>query len=162
MISGGLSQSGIPDAIGRKIYHYSGAASTGCLFFVMAAETLVSAFMNNVAATAMFLPGCDRAGAKGQSQPVQAVDPSCVRIHARRHLHTDRDIHQHGGQRAAAGIQNTAVRFFEYTPIGLAIALVGSCFVLLTSKFLLPDYPVDDLETVREYVARRSSCPLRP
>lgn len=153
VISGGLSQSGIPDAIGRKIYHYSGRSLNRLLIFVMAAESVVSAFMNNVAATAMFLPGVTALAQKAKVSPSKLLIPlayasmlggTCTLIGTSTNM-------------AVNGLLRTykiqPFGFFEYTPIGLAIAAVGTVFVLLTSKFLLPDYPADDFEQAREYIA---------
>lgn len=162
VISGGLSQSGIPDAIGRKIYHYSGRSLNRLLVFVMAAETVVSAFMNNVAATAMFLPGVTALAKKANVSPSKLLIPlayasmlggTCTLIGTSTNMAVN-------GLLRAYKIQPFG--FFEYTPIGVAIAVVGILFVLLTSKFLLPDHPADDLESVREYIVEAVVPPSSP
>jgi di/tricarboxylate transporter len=162
VISGGLSQSGIPDAIGRKIYRFSGRSLNRLLIFVMSAEVVISAFMNNVASTAMFLPGVTALAKKAKVSPSKLLIPlayasmlggTCTLIGTSTNMAVN-------GLLRAYKIQPFG--FFEYTPIGIAIALVGIVFVLLTSKFILPDYPSDDLEAVREYVAEAVVLPSSP
>lgn len=153
VISGGLYHSGIPDAIGRKIYQFSGRSLNRLLVFVMSAEVLVSAFMNNVAATAMFLPGVTALAKKARVPVSKLLIPlayasmlggTCTLIGTSTNM-------------AVNGLLRTykiePFGFFEYTPIGVAIALSGLLFVLLTSRWMLPDHPDAEGELAREYIS---------
>jgi di/tricarboxylate transporter len=151
VISGGLYHSGIPDRIGRKIYEYSGRSEGRLLVFVMAAEVAVSAFMNNVAATAMFLPGVTALARKARVNVSKLLIPlayasmlggTCTLIG------TSTNIAVNGLLQA---YKIEPFGFFEYTPIGLAISVCGIGFVFLTAKYILPNHPEEEF-AAREYV----------
>ncbi len=153
VISGGLSHSGVPDAIGNKIYQFSGKRNRQLLLYVMGAETLVSAFMNNVAATAMFLPGVTALAKKAKISASKLLIPlayasmlggTCTLIGTSTNMAVN-------GLLQTYGIRPFG--FFEYTPIGLLIATAGIGFMLLTWKFILPDHPLEDSEYKREYIS---------
>jgi di/tricarboxylate transporter len=152
VISGGLYHSGIPDAIGRRIYQYSGRSEGRLLLFVMSAEVAVSAFMNNVAATAMFLPGVTALAKKAQVNVSKLLIPlayasmlggTCTLIG------TSTNIAVNGLLQA---YKIKPFEFFEYTPIGLAISASGILFVFLTAKYILPNHPEGEM-TARDYIA---------
>jgi di/tricarboxylate transporter len=152
VISGGLYHSGIPDTIGRKIYQYSGRGQNRLLVFVMVAETAVSAFMNNVAATAMFLPGVTALAKKANVNVSKLLIPlayasmlggTCTLIGTSTNIAVN-------GLLQAYKIQPFG--FFEYTPIGLSISLAGIIFVALTAKYILPNHPEVDI-TPRDYIS---------
>src|SRR5215471_3106023 len=151
VISGGLYHSGIPDTIGRKIYEYLGRSEGRLLVFVMFAEISVSAFMNNVAATAMFLPGVTALAKKARINVSKLLIPlayasmlggTCTLIG------TSTNIAVNGLLQA---YKIKPFGFFEYTPIGLAISIGGIIFVFLTSKYILPERPEEEL-AARDYI----------
>ena len=151
VISGGLYHSGIPDRIGRKIYEYSGRSEGRLLVFVMAAEVAVSAFMNNVAATAMFLPGVTALAKKARVNVSKLLIPlayasmlggTCTLIG------TSTNIAVNGLLQA---YKIKPFGFFEYTPIGLAISVGGIIFVFVTAKYILPNHPEEEFAS-RDYI----------
>jgi di/tricarboxylate transporter len=153
VISGGLSHSGVPDVIGNKIYQFSGKKNRLLLFYIMGAETIVSAFMNNVAATAMFLPGVTALAQKAKISASKLLIPlayasmlggTCTLIGTSTNMAVN-------GLMQTYGIKPFS--FFEYTPIGLAIAISGIIFLMLSWRFILPDHPVGEIEYKREYVS---------
>lgn len=162
VISGGLSVSGVPDAIGNKIYHYSGKSLNRLLVFIMSAQIAVSAFMNNVAATAMFLPGVTALAKRAKVNVSKLLIPlayasmlggTCTVIG------TSTNMAVNGLLRA---YKIEPFGFFEYTPIGVAISVAGVVFVLLSSKWLLPAYEDVKEEFVREYVTEAIVLPGTP
>lgn len=162
VISGGLSVSGVPDAIGNKIYHYSGKSLNRLLVFIMSAQIAVSAFMNNVAATAMFLPGVTALAKRAKVSVSKLLIPlayasmlggTCTVIG------TSTNMAVNGLLRA---YKIEPFGFFEYTPIGVAISVAGVLFVLLSSKWLLPAYEDVKEEFIREYVTEAIVLPGTP
>ena len=152
VISGGLYHAGIPDMIGRKIYQYSGRSQSRLLVFVMSAEIAVSAFMNNVAATAMFLPGVTALAKKARVNVSKLLIPlayasmlggTCTLIG------TSTNIAVNGLLQA---YKIKPFGFFEYTPIGLSISLAGILFVVFTEKYILPNRPEEE-PVPRDYIA---------
>jgi len=138
VISGGLYHSGVPDALGRSIYKYSGRKVNRLLFFVMSAEALVSSFMNNVAATAMFLPGVTALAKNAKISNSKLLIPlayasmlggTCTVIGTSTNI-------------AVNGLLRTykvePFAFFEYAPIGIPIALAGILFTILMHRYVLP------------------------
>ncbi|HSP06761.1 MAG TPA: SLC13 family permease, partial [Acidobacteriota bacterium] len=153
VISGGLYHSGVPDAIGRSIYKYSGRSVNRLLVFIMCAEVAVSAFMNNVAATAMFLPGVTALAKNARVSASKLLIPlayasmlggTCTLIGTSTNM-------------AVNGLLRTyriePFGFFEYTPIGMSIALTGVIFMLLAHRWVLPGSPAEaEQEIPREYL----------
>lgn len=153
VISGGLSHSGVPDAIGRSIYKYSGRKVNRLVIFIMCAETAVSAFMNNVAATAMFLPGVTALAKNAKVSASKLLIPlayasmlggTCTLIGTSTNM-------------AVNGLLRTykiePFGFFEYTPIGLAIAVTGVTFMVLTHRWILPASAAQEEPDIpREYL----------
>jgi len=155
VISGGLYHSGVPDALGRSIYRYSGRNVNRLLIFIMSTEAAVSAFMNNVAATAMFLPG------------VTALAKN-ARISASKFLIPLAYASMLGGTCTLIGTStNMAVNgllrtynvepfgFFEYAPLGILIALCGVAFIVITHRLILPvpfNSEGESQEIPREYL----------
>jgi len=153
IISGGLFHSGVTDQIAQKFYKYSGRSQNRLLFFVTAAEAAVSAFMNNVAATAMFLPGVTALAKRAKVSASKLLIPlayasmlggTCTLIGTSTNVAVN-------GLLETYKIQPFA--FFEYTPVGVPIAVAGILFMLVTQRFILPDYPEEKGEVPREYIA---------
>jgi len=153
IISGGLVHSGVTDQIAQKFYKYSGRSQNRLLFFVTAAETAVSAFMNNVAATAMFLPGVTALAKRAKVSASKLLIPlayasmlggTCTLIGTSTNVAVN-------GLLETYRIQPFA--FFEYTPIGVPIALAGIAFMMVTQRFILPDHPEEKGEVPREYIS---------
>jgi di/tricarboxylate transporter len=158
VISGGLYHSGITDTIGRRIYQFSGRSQTRLLVFIMSAEVAVSAFMNNVAATAMFLPGVTALAKKANVNVSKLLIPlayasmlggTCTLIGTSTNIAVN-------GLLQAYKIQPFG--FFEYTPVGLTIAIAGTLFVLLTEKYILPNHPEGDTFP-RDYISEAVVLP---
>lgn len=161
VISGGLYHSGVPDAIGGRIYQYSGRSQDRLILFVMSAQVAVSAFMNNVAATAMFLPGVTALAKKARVNVSKLLIPlayasmlggTCTLIGTSTNIAVN-------GLLQAYRIQPFG--FFEYTPIGLVIALAGTAFMLAGAKYILPDHPEGEVG-FRDYVSEAVILPSSP
>ena len=153
VISGGLYHSGVPDAIGRSIYKYSGRSVNRLMVFVMLSETAVSAFMNNVAATAMFLPGVTALAKNAKISASKLLIPlayasmlggTCTLIGTSTNM-------------AVNGLLRTykiePFGFFEYTPIGISAAVTGLLFMVLTHRWILPSPAMEgEPDIPREYL----------
>lgn len=151
VISGALYHSGITDTIGRMIYQFSGRSESRLLVFVMAAQIAVSGFMNNVAATAMFLPGITALAKKAKVHASKLLIPlayasmlggTCTLIGTSTNMAVNAMLHTYGIE---------PFHFFSYAPIGISISIFGILFVLLTSRWTLPAHPDEELEYTREY-----------
>ncbi len=162
VISGGLSHSGVPDAIGQKIFQFSGRSEKKLLVFVMSAEVAVSAFMNNVAATAMFLPGVTALAKKAKVHVSKLLIPlayasmlggTCTLIG------TSTNMAVNGLLRA---YRIEPFGFFEYTPVGITVAITGILFMLFASKYVLPRPSLQEGEFLREYTTETIVLPSSP
>ncbi|HID51095.1 MAG TPA: hypothetical protein EYP41_03540, partial [Anaerolineae bacterium] len=56
IVSAGLLYTGVADGIGRRIRHVAGGSELRLLFVILVAVAVMSAFMNNIGATAVLLP----------------------------------------------------------------------------------------------------------
>ncbi len=99
VLSGALMRTGVLDYVGGAIHRLAGGSRSKILPLVMPATAGVSAFMNNTTTTAMLMPAVLGALQAEPREPRQGADPARLRLHAGRHLHTDRHLDQRGRER---------------------------------------------------------------
>jgi len=139
ILSGGLSTTGVANLIGRQILRLAGRNSEGRLVMViMLVGGLLSAFMNNVAVTAMLLPVVVDIARRTDRPPSRLLIPLAFGSLL-------------GGLNTLIGtppnllvsiaLQNYGLRpfqMFDYTPVGLAVMLTGVVYMVLVGRHLLP------------------------
>jgi di/tricarboxylate transporter len=138
ILSGGLSRTGVAREIGRRVLHLAGQSEARLVAVIMLTGGVLSAFMNNVAVTAMLLPvTVDIARRTGRSSSRLLIPLAFGSLL--------------GGMNTLIGtppnlLISTALRdhglrpfqFFDYTPIGLAVMLAGVVYMILVGRHLLP------------------------
>jgi Na+/H+ antiporter NhaD/arsenite permease-like protein len=108
VMTGAIIETGVANRIGILISSISGDSRLRFFVFNLVAVTLVSAFINNVAATAIFVPivmGVARRMNWSPSVPFARG----VRIHTGRHLYFDRNLDQCGCERTASALWTLGV-----------------------------------------------------
>lgn len=138
IVSGGLFKTGVADILGKLILRLSGNSEIRLITVIMLTCGLMSAFMNNVGATAMLLPAVISV-AKQTKIPVSKL---LIPLSFSSLL---------GGKITLIGtpanILATSIvsenglptfNFFDFTPIGLVVLATGILYMVFIGRHLLP------------------------
>jgi di/tricarboxylate transporter len=139
VLSGALHATGLSDLMGKWIGRLAGEGLSRAIAVIMPAVALMSAFTHHVTTTAVMLPIIldlsreRKISASKLLMPMSfaaSLGTTITIIGAPAFLLASTALHQAG--RPGLGI-------FSIAPIGLSLSLVGTVFVLLVGRFLLPD-----------------------
>jgi len=138
IVSGGLFKTGVADILGRFIYRLSGGSEIRLIAVIMLTCGTMSAFMNNVGATAMLLPAVVSV-AKQTKIPVSKL---LIPLSFSSLL---------GGKMTLIGtpanILATSIvaekglptfGFFDFTPLGIVVLSTGVLYMVFIGRHLLP------------------------
>ena len=138
IISGGLFKTGVADLLGKFIYRLSGNNEMRLIAVIMLTCGLMSAFMNNVGATAMLMP----AVVSVSKQTKIPVSKLLIPLSFSSLL---------GGKMTLIGtpanILATSIvdkyglpsfGFFDFTPIGVVVLATGILYMIFIGRHLLP------------------------
>ncbi len=138
ILSGGLTQTGVANAIGRQVMRFSGKGESRLIILIMLSAGIMSAFMNNVAVAALLLPVIMDITRKTGHSPSRLLMPlayGCLLGGLTTQIGTPPNILVSEALR-----DNNLIPFtmFDFTPIGLTIMVGGILFVVLLGRHLLP------------------------
>ncbi|MBM4464188.1 MAG: SLC13 family permease [Chloroflexi bacterium] len=147
VLSGGLSRTGVANRIGRQVLHLAGhpllpppvrGGEGGLVVVIMLTAGVLSAFMNNVAVTAMLLPVVVDIAWRTGRPPSKLLIPLAfgsllgglsTLIGTPPNLLVSVALHDHGLR---------PFQLFDYTPVGLVVMLAGVAYMVLVGRHLLP------------------------
>lgn len=158
IVSGGLFKTGVADILGKFIFRLSGKNEVRLIVVIMLTCGLMSAFMNNVGATAMLLP----AVVSISKQTKIPVSKLLIPLSFSSLL---------GGKITLIGtpanILATSIvaenglptfSFFDFTPIGLVVLATGVLYMVFIGRHFLPvRQPPGDLQAeneIRQFIKR--------
>lgn len=156
VISGALQQTGVVDAIGTRLMRVAGTSETRLVLVMMLTVGLISAFMNNTTATALFVAPVVGVAHKLKISPSKLLIPlayasilggTCTLVGTSTNVAVS-------GYIAQAGMKPLSL--FEVTPIGILILALGILYMLFVGRRLLPDYKDESLTedyAMREYLS---------
>ena len=139
VLSAALHRTGVAESLGRLIGRWAGNGWARAITVIMPSVALLSAFTHHVTTTAVMLPVTldlardKRIPASKLLMPLSfaaSLGTTITIIGAPAFLIASESLRQAG--RPGLGL-------FSIAPIGLALSVVGTAFVLLTGKLLLPD-----------------------
>ena len=139
VLSCGLHKTGLSDTMGGWIGRWAGESYNRALAVIMPSVALLSAFTHHVTTTAVMLPVTLKLSRERDIPPSKLLMPlsfaaslgtTITIIGAPAFLIASTVLQQAG--RPGLGI-------FSIAPIGLALSAVGTVFMLLVGRFLLPD-----------------------
>ncbi len=139
VLSGALHQTGVSDTIGRWIGRLAGTSYPRAIAVVMPAVALLSAFTHHLTTTAVMLPVVMTFSRERSISPSKLLMPLAFAAS----LGTTITIIGAPAFLIASGVLRQAgqpgLGIFSIAPIGLALTAVGTAFVLLLGRFLLPE-----------------------
>lgn len=139
VLTGGLSRTGVAGRIGRQIDRLSKGGEGRLLAALMGIACLLSAFMNNVGVAALLLPPAIELAKRRGLSPSRLLMPlsfaallgGLITL-----IGTSPNVILAG--QLAAALPGEGFGFFDFTPVGLAVSVVGTVYMVLVGPRLLP------------------------
>ncbi|MFQ5932368.1 MAG: SLC13 family permease, partial [Nitrospiraceae bacterium] len=164
MVSGGLFRTGVADAMGTGILKVAGEKEPRLIAVIMLTVGVMSAFMNNVGATAMLLPavvGISRHTRVPVSKLLIPLAFASLLGGAMTLIGTPANILA-TGILAERGLPTFG--FFEFTPMGVVILATGILYMVFVGRRFLPDREgargKEDVYLLRDYVTEVRVSPV--
>jgi di/tricarboxylate transporter len=139
ILSGALDQTGLADIVGRRVHAMVGAREVPLMITIMMAAGLLSAFANNIAATAVLLPAVASIAHRSGLSPSRFFMPlsfGAILGGTTTMVGTPPNI------LAAEMLRDRGLEpfsLFDFTPMGLLILAVGVLFMITVGRRLLPN-----------------------
>jgi di/tricarboxylate transporter len=166
IVSGGLFKTGVADAMGRGILRLAGDREPRLIATIMVTCGVISAFMNNVGATAMLMPalvGISRRTKIAVSKLLIPLSFSSLLGGKMTLIGTPANILAMGIL-ADRGLETLG--FFEFAPMGIVVLTTGVLYMVLIGRHLLPvregAQGARDVYRIREYVTEVRVSPTSP
>jgi di/tricarboxylate transporter len=166
MVSGGLFKTGVADAMGRGILRLAGDGEPRLIGIIMVTCGVISAFMNNVGATAMLMPaviGISRRTKIAVSKLLIPLSFSSLLGGKMTLIGTPANILAMG---IVADRGLPTLGFFGFTPMGIVVLTTGVLYMILIGRRLLPvregTHVGRDVYRLREYVTEVRVLPPSP
>lgn len=156
IVSGALFKTGVADFLGERLIRLAGHSEPRLIAIIMLSCGLMSAFMNNIGATAVLLPavvGISRQAKVPLSRLLIPLSFSSLLGGNMTLIGTPPNVLA-ASLLAESG--QASFRFFDFFPTGLIVFGTGILYMVLVGRHLLPvREPVDRVqaEAVREYVS---------
>jgi di/tricarboxylate transporter len=149
IVGGGVMQTGLAASIGERILKVAGTHPGRLTLVIMTAVALLSAVMSDTGTVAVLLPAIISLGVSARISPSKLLIPlsyGSLLGGATTLIGTPPNIIVSDLLREQ-GLQ--PFRFFDYTPIGLALFATGALFMVSIGRRLLPDHkPKQDVQRV--------------
>ena len=138
IVSAALFETGIGEWIGGRIHTLVGSSETRLLVVLMMTAGVMSAFMNNIAATAVLMPAVATIGPRAGLVPSRLFMPlafgailggTTTQVGTTPNILAAQILSERGLE---------PFTLFDYTPFGLAIMAVGVVFMSTIGRRLLP------------------------
>ena len=156
MISLGLENTGLVSVLGEKLMKYSGKKEWQVIFMLMVVVGILSAFINNTAAVAVFLPVVLTISKETGISPSKLLMPtsfaaiiggSCTLIGTSTNILVSSIAEAHG----IGGFS-----MFEFSKLGLMFLGAGIIYMVFIGRFLIPERrgenSLTDAYQMREYL----------
>jgi di/tricarboxylate transporter len=146
ILGGGLDKTGVMDRVAWAILHYGGKTEREIVTLVSATAALVSSFMQNVGATALFLPVTARISARARLPMARLVMPmgfciilgGTITMVGSSPLIMLNDLLDNANRSLPPAERIAHFGLFAVTPVGLALFLAGLVYFLFFGNAVLP------------------------
>ena len=142
ILSGGLTRTGVANAIGHFVLRLAGNSESRMIVVIMTTAGVMSAIMNNVAVAALMLPvvmDIARHTARPPSRLLMPLAYGSLLGGLTTQIGTPPNILVSDALRDA-GLK--AFNFFDFTPVGLIVMFTGIAFMTVIGRHLLPQRDV--------------------
>lgn len=139
IMTSALVKTGFVDLVAQTILRHAGTRISVLLAVIMGSVALLSAFISNTAAAALFLPIVIGLAAKAKVSPSRLLMPvafASILTSSVTLISTSTNLVV-SGLMTRAGLP--PLRMFELTPVGVPIALVGLAYMYFVGRKLIPD-----------------------
>ena len=150
IISAALLYTGVADTVASKVYTLVGSKEVPLIITLMLVSGILSAFMNNIAATAVLMPavaGIARRAGLSASRLMMPLAFGSILGGTTTMVGTPPNI-------VAATIiaerSMTPFGLFDFTPVGLVLLAAGILFMITVGRRLLPDRQVGPAESAAD------------
>lgn len=139
LLTGAIVHNGAADLLARRIRDLAGSSRGRAGALLIASVNALSAVINNVAATAVFVPVAEEVAQRFRLHRGRYLIPvafasmtggMCTLFGTSTNVAASGSMEQHGLQ---------PLGLFELTPVGLAVALAGGAYLLWVAPRLLPE-----------------------
>ena len=140
IVGGAVMETGLADNISHKIGEFAGKSNIRLLILIMGTVALLSGFISDTGTVAVMAPAIISISRKKNLNPSKLLIPLSFGSLL-------------GGAMTLIGTPPNIIvsdllyengfgpfSFFDFTPIGLALLISGIIFIVLTSRWLLPDH----------------------
>jgi di/tricarboxylate transporter len=161
ILSGGLTRTGVANIIGRNILRLAGRREFLIVTVVMLSAGIMSAFMNNVAVAALMLPvvmDISRQTGHPASRFLMPLAYGSLLGGLTTLIGTPPNILI---SEALRDNGLTPFKFFDYTPVGVAVMVAGIVFMVLIGRYLLPSRDVTRESSTTGQLSLRDRYELR-
>ncbi|NNF66617.1 MAG: SLC13 family permease [Gammaproteobacteria bacterium] len=146
ILGGGLDKTGVMERVAWAILHYGGKTETRVVTLVSTTVAIVSSFMQNIGATALFLPVVSKISTRTGLPMSRLVMPmgfcailgGTMTMVASSPLIMLNDLLSNANRTLAPDQVMEPFHLFAVTPVGLALVASGLLYFLLFGRFLLP------------------------
>lgn len=146
ILTAALTRTGVVDSIGRVLVRWTGTNQTRLFLSVTISAAILSAFISNTAATALFIPIVIGVARKAKMSTVKLLLPlafasilssSVTLVATSTNIVVSGLMIQHG---------MSPISMFELTPVGLPIAVVGLMYMFFIGRRIIPERKANEYE----------------
>jgi di/tricarboxylate transporter len=149
IIGAGLNRTGIMNILAKKIIKIAGKGETRIMVVISATVSLISSFMQNIGAAALFLPATARISQQLRIPVSRILMPmgfcaiigGCLTLIGSSPLIMLNDLMEAWWTNNSTGLNGKPFEpfgLFAVTPVGIALLSGGLLYFVLFSRFLLP------------------------
>jgi len=147
IIGAGLDRTGVMSQLAGKILKLSGATEGRVIVFISSVVGVLSSFMQNIGAAALFLPVVNRIARRGNLASSRLLMPmgfcailgGTVTMVGSSPLILLNDLIAGANDTLPAGAPRMdTFDLFDVTPVGIALLALGVCYFVFLGRFVLP------------------------
>ena len=154
ILSSGLVKTGAITLISQKLIQLGRGSEIRLFLLLMITAGVASAFINNAAAVAVFIPVAPLGVSSAWHQPLSSAPPFILCLNCRRYLHLDWDLHEYPGKLHGSGPRCPGIRDVELTKLGVVFLVVALVYLTFVARKMLPDRGAPDDLTGKYEVGR--------
>lgn len=147
ILGGGLDKTGVMERVAWAILRYGGKTERQVVSLTAGTVAIISSFMQNVGAAALFLPVVSRISSRTRLPMSRLVMPmgfcailgGTMTMVASSPLIMLNDLIDNANRNLAEDQAMEHFGLFSVTPVGIALVLSGMAFFVLCGKYVLPE-----------------------